>query len=543
MSPGALIAAAAGVLLFGAPASAATAVGTTSNFTLVGHQSLGNRGVNAAGAIYDHWEYIGSRSDGTHLHPGVEVVDIADPTKPVVVNEIAPTVISPRAAVDTTSRELRVWPEQKLLIVIYFGCSSVLHGCVGGADLASQTTLFQGTAFFDLSDGANPKLISTYTPSSTPHEMFLWVDPQNPTARALMFFTSPNNSTKSLIVTDISHWRDNQFPEIASFGIVNNFPPDVRTNYDVRLHSISLTADGTRMYLAHLGGGFLIVDTSDFAKHLPQPQFRLLTPIANRAYWDNQGAHSSVPIPTKPYAFATEEIYGQGVALDQAFGAALTGCPWGWARVIDTADPAHPLIVANYKIDENQASFCPAPTAQQNFSSYASHNPTVLPDVALLTWHSGGLRAVNLSNPVTPTQAGYFVPTPDPLQPGHTVDTALEPGSNGQIAWSYPIIRNGLIYYVDIINGLYIVRYTGPNADEVSCVKFYEGNSNVGDAPLIFGGKKGSLCPSPVVAIAGGTPLTSTAIAGRLPWLGALLVGVLGLMGVLLVRRRRSQAS
>jgi hypothetical protein len=48
--------------------------------------------------------------------------------------------------------------------------------------------------------------------------------------------------------------------------------------------------------------------------------------------------------------------------------------------------------------------------------------------------------------------------------------------------WSYPIIRDGLIYVIDIRNGLYILRYTGPHAGEVASIRFLEGNSNLGDA-------------------------------------------------------------
>jgi hypothetical protein len=38
-----------------------------------------------------------------------------------------------------------------------------------------------------------------------------------------------------------------------------------------------------------------------------------------------------------------------------------------------------------------------------------------------------------------------------------------------------------LIYVVDIRNGLYVLRYTGPHADEVAGISFLEGNSNLGD--------------------------------------------------------------
>jgi hypothetical protein len=53
---------------------------------------------------------------------------------------------------------------------------------------------------------------------------------------------------------------------------------------------------------------------------------------------------------------------------------------------------------------------------------------------------------------------------------------------NKVIMWSYPIINKGLIYVVDIRNGLYILRYTGPHASEVARVHYLEGNSNRGTA-------------------------------------------------------------
>jgi hypothetical protein len=65
----------------------ATTPGTSSNFQLVGHEPLFNRGMNAALAIFDHFVYIGNRTDGSdtcavtltsgcpHVHPGVQIVE------------------------------------------------------------------------------------------------------------------------------------------------------------------------------------------------------------------------------------------------------------------------------------------------------------------------------------------------------------------------------------------------------------------------------------------------------------------------------------
>jgi hypothetical protein len=153
--------------------SAVTIAGTSSNFVLIGHNSLFDRGENAAPALFGHYIYVGNRTDGTPqhgVHTGVQVVDIADPANPVVVGQIP---LDPTMTAGYTSRELRVWPQQQVLMVLYFGCSALIHDCTSGSDTGEQP--LQRINFFDLS-GANaaaPLLTSTYKPITTPHEMFL----------------------------------------------------------------------------------------------------------------------------------------------------------------------------------------------------------------------------------------------------------------------------------------------------------------------------------------------------------------------------------
>jgi hypothetical protein len=61
-------------------------------------------------------------------------------------------------------------------------------------------------------------------------------------------------------------------------------------------------------------------------------------------------------------------------------------------------------------------------------------------------------------------------------------DPALNRGPNKVTVWSYPIIRDGLIYVIDIRNGLYVFAYNGVHAAQVSSLGYLEGNSNLGDA-------------------------------------------------------------
>ena len=447
--------------------------GTSSGFQLVGHDPLFARGMNAAPAVYGHHVYVGSRTDASagHRRPAVQIVDVSDPSAPHVVGQLG----SPTPG--ETTRELRVWPQQKLLMVLSFQCSSLIHACTGD-EVTSRIT------FYDLADPAQPKRVSTYVPTEGPHEFYLWVDPQRRAERALLYMSTPDNDAHAtnMIVTDISGARRNEFRELVHFRPNVLFPERVRETHDVALHSMAVNAAGTRLHLAYLGGGYLVADTSELARGGAQPRLHLITPVTHRVPYTNPGAHSAVQVPGRPYVLLTEEVYGD--FLDELIGADEHGCPWGWVKIADIRDPRQPEVVGQFRLAENTRAYCSSPAGQSpentDRTSYSAHNPTVLPDLALVTWHSGGLQAISLSDPVRPRQTGFFLPRPLPQVA--TEDPALSEGRNKVVMWSYPIIQNGLIYVTDIRNGLYILRYTGPGHAAVDGIRFYEGNSNRGDA-------------------------------------------------------------
>jgi hypothetical protein len=474
--------------------------GTARNFSLVGHSTLAGRGMNAGLAVNGRFAYVGNRTDGSsrcgtgdprstcpHPRPGILVVDVADPARPAIAGEFGAQFVT-GANVGQTSRELRVWPEQGLLVVMYFPCNFSLHACASG----SSGSRFR---FFDLrANPVNPPLVATYVPSRTPHEMFLWTDPTNP-ARALLYIstltTSVNPNTSNLLVTDISRARAGVFTEVAK-GNWNGLYPGASTpdNYDsdLRVHSMGLTADGRRAYLAYLRGHFLVLDTTQLATGAIPPgtmlslNDKLLTPPANRPRWGTADgdcveacaeSHSAVKVPGRPFALTTDEVYG--TYTDPSWG-----CPWGWARLISTGDPQRPRVVGEYRIPPNQRSFCSSAGSADRLTSYSTHNPTLTPNLALMSWHSGGVQAVDISDPVRPAQAGWYSPSPLPSVANE--DPALSRGTNKVVMWSYPIVVNGLVYVVDLRNGLYILRYTGPRSAEITSLAFLEGNSNLGDA-------------------------------------------------------------
>ena len=290
-------------------------------------------------------------------------------------------------------------------------------------------------------------------------------------------------------------------------GNWNQFFPGaaVPANYDfdLSLHSMTPTADGTRTYLAYLRGGFGILDTSEIATNqVPAGTVEnlnddLLTPVpfltwgtgphcAGHTSAGCSESHSALPIPGRPFALTVDEVYG-------TFTTSSFGWPWGWVRLIDVKNPAAPSIVGEYKLSQNSQAFQGSPgddSATEQFTSYSSHDPTVLRHLAFDDWHSGGLQAIEITNLTRPKQDGWFSPTP--LSSVATEDPALSRGPNKVVMWSFPIINDGLIYAIDIRNGLYILRYTGPHQGEVKHIDFLEGNSNLGDAlKLAKGGDDG----------------------------------------------------
>jgi hypothetical protein len=465
-----------GISQASAATKATSEVAAGRGFELVAHDALYSRGMNAAPAVHGDYAYIGSRTDGQphHSHPGILVVDISKPSKPKVVHEIGP----PDAAlIGETSRELRVWPQKDLLIVLNFPCSEAIHACVGSETVEHRVT------FFDISGrrAAKPKLVATYHPSEMPHEFFLWVDPNHPRRRALLFQTTPTTSKTrpNLIVTDISKARRGKFTEtswVAKFD-AGTFENGERE--DRRLHSLGVSNDGRRAFLAFLGSGFLVLDTSEAAEGKPDAKIKLVTPPENRVSWSNPGAHSAVKLFGRDVVLVTDEVYGD--ALD-ALGP--HGCPWGWIRMIDIGEPRAPKIIGEYRVEQTHQEYCESSEGSDptntTFTSYSAHNPTLTKNLAFVTWHSAGLEAISTRNAAAPSRFGRFVP--EPLESVRTEDPALSLGRNKVVMWSYPIISDGLIYVIDIRNGLYILRYTGPGARRVARIDFLEGNSNLGDA-------------------------------------------------------------
>jgi hypothetical protein len=431
----------------------------------VGHEPLSGRGMNAAIAVHGDYAYIGSRTDGGHVgqpHGGIMVVDISDPSAPALQGP--PLDAKP----GESSRELRVWRSHDVLIVLNTNCGvgPTLHHCTRPS--------ISNIRFYDIGGGNadSPRLLNQFDVDT--HEFFLWEDPKNPD-RALIFAGNASSTCGTrggspscpFSVWDISDVPDGKAPTTLFTGLHGYGSGG--------LHSLTVSNDGRRAHFALLNGGYAVVDTSDFARGAAVPMPRPVTTDAGRPTWPGPGAHSAAKFWGARWAWVSDEVYGTATGAGH-------GCPWGWARMIDISDPSAPTVEAEYRLPENEPSSCAKWNPPR--TSYSAHNPTLTPHIAFSTWHSGGLQAVGIGNPRRPYQLAEFMP--EPLDEVMLEDPRLssdpDTGRNEKVVmWSYPIIQDGLIYVVDLRNGLYVLKYRGAFNKEVRGIEFLDGNSNQGD--------------------------------------------------------------
>jgi LVIVD repeat len=476
----ALFAIAAVTLVLPATASATKSPKQRAKIEQIGHEPLMDRGMNAALAVNDDYVYIGSRTDGSHAgqpQGGIMVVDISRPRRPELLTE---TPIDARPG--ESSRELRVWRSQDILIVLNTNCGAgpTLHHC----SLTEPEA--RNFRFYDISgrNARRPRLITEMDEHT--HEFYLWEDPNNP-RRALMFGGNAGSScgehpTPScpFAVWDISPVRRGETPVQLFSGLhgFTRFPPQPAPVQKPTggLHSLSVSNDGTRAYFALLTGGFAIVDTSDFAFGRPMPQPRPITLNAARPVWAGPGAHSALKLWGEDWAYVSDEVYGTATGSSH-------GCPWGWARMVDISDPTTPVVRGEFRLPENDPATCA--TWNPPRTSYSAHNPTHTPNIVFTTWHSGGFQAIGVYDPRRPFQLAEFFPEPpdEVMLEDPRLSSDPDTGRNEKVVmWSYPVIQDGLIYVIDLRNGLYVLKYRGPWDDEVERIDFLEGNSNQGDA-------------------------------------------------------------
>ena len=453
-----------------------------------GTKPLGN---NGAIALIDDCAYVGRWHDYSGKNP-IQIVDVSNRVRPDVVGGVPGSAI-----VDAVAREIRAIDLGgfKLLTVMTF--SKYLDS---GVLTKGQNALY----FYTFAGGDCTKPVLAGSFDMRPfrgHEFFQWIDPDPAHAvdghpRIVEYVTTPLSGT-DVVVVDASDLASPRLIGVYNSGLIPvtlteaNLDPSVPAGIGRYSHSISVSPDGKTAFVSQWDGGYFAADTSTIAAGLPvgiitAAGLGSVPLVSEPDYVGN--THSAVRAPGTDAVVLGDEIY---VTTD--------GCPFGWMHTVSAGSPSSaPALLGEFALPENNAVNCGEDglVNDRNASglrldgTFSMHNQTVTKRYALTSWYGAGLRVIDIADAASPHEVAFFVPepvaaiasTPDTPAPvyGETENTA----DDWWVAtWSYPVIRDGLIYVADMRSGLYILRAKPGSAlaAELAQHPFLEGNSNLGD--------------------------------------------------------------
>ena len=244
-------------------------------------------------------------------------------------------------------------------------------------------------------------------------------------------FYSASPGTQTLVAVDISNLS---LPKPLWLG---NYPS----------HGLSISNDGNRAYVAGLGTGLIILDTSEIQDRVPNPQVREVS----RLKWDSMSIpQNAIPVTIDGRDYAVEiDEFG---TLDQV----------GAGRIIDIENEKKPHVVSNLRLEvhqpENFDAISGDPEASLSLQGYAGHYCSVPkrknPGIVACSMILSGLRIFDIRDPENPHEIAYFnSPIPPRVLPGFEA-------SNWAMSSPSFVPQRGEIWYSDGFSGFWNVHPT-----------------------------------------------------------------------------------
>jgi hypothetical protein len=339
---------------------------------------------------------------------GVNVLDMSDPANPVLATRlVTPAMLTPH--------ESMVLSKERGILAAVAGNAGTAPGIVD---------------IYDISEDCRAPQLQSSTPLGVlGHESGLSPDGNT--------FYSASPGSQTVVALDISN------PMVPV--------PLWAGNYDS--HGLSISDDGNRAYIAGVGSGLIILDTTEVQNRTPNPQ---VTEIA-RLQWDSMSIpQNALPITIKGHPYVVE--------IDE-FGAQSAV---GAGRIIDIGDETAPKVISNLRLEVHQPENFAAQEndngAQNPVGGYAGHYcnvPTrVDPTIVACSFILSGLRVFDIRDPHNPREIAYFnaptYPRTEPSPPG----SPNPPASNWAMSSPSFVPERNEIWYSDGLSGFYNVRLT-----------------------------------------------------------------------------------
>jgi hypothetical protein len=396
------------------------------NLKLIGHTDINGAGKGGEGlALKNYGKKIVlflAHESGPQCF---SVIDVTDPTKPVVLKQI------------------QVEAE-------YIRCNSL--GLSGNVLVVARQSLtvsqpYGGIKTYDVTDAANPQLLSYMDltgPYSRGTHYLTFTDgryaylatgakdfqPKNPLDDQMLMIVDMQNPRSP---KDVGRW----WLPGTRVGDEAAVPTRVKPfDSGFRLHTLLVPAERQdRAYVGWIDGGVIVLDISDKAK--PKEVSRISWQSLNQGF-----IHTALPILDRNLLIASQESTKDECA------------DWPMRiSVVDIKNELRPFPLSTLPMPENFESLCKAG------GRFGAHNinqnnmpevSQVLKNTVVTAQFGGGLRIYSIENPHAPKEIAYFAPK--------------VPGNKGGAIQMNDLIvgKNGLIYANDrFTGGLYILQYTG----------------------------------------------------------------------------------
>jgi len=405
------------------------AQGYTCNAQAVGHYGKTGgfkvlRYVDSAGhvcAYYDSTLLFPKDAVTNTEGPGVFVLDMTDPSKPVLTDTLkTPAMLSPH--------ESLLLNQERGLLVADMGYPSFNPGFVD---------------VYSLSDDCRHPVLDSSSPMGVlGHESAF-----APDGRTFYVSSTGGQTLTALDLTD---------PKV---------PTILFTEFGVDYHGMRVSDDGNRLYVADIGGdnsgyggsaGLTVLDVSQIQQRVANPRVTTVSHLT----WPTVSI-PQVPIPMTiaghKYLLEVDEYTAHTVGR-QAMQYDPND-PVGAARIISIDDDAHPYVVSDIRLAVNQPENRAGdqqndPGAQLVAQGYAGHYCSVPrevdPGIVACSFIVSGDRIFNVEDPAHPYEVGYFN---KPATSGYPSGGY----AMSQAAWD---LAGHSLWYTDGDTGLWVVRIT-----------------------------------------------------------------------------------
>lgn len=351
---------------------------------------------------------------------GVVVLDMDSPKRPRVTTTLtSPTMLSPHESLLVNAR--------RGLLAAVMGNAFASAGILEVYDVRS--------------DCRQPRLLSRTTEAVLGHESGWTLD-------GLTFYASSSGG-QTLSAIDLTDPTD---------------PQQLFVQRGVNYHGMRLSADGRTLYAANIGNdlsgatlpgeGLRILDVSEIQDRVANPEVSVLS---NLTWPEGSIPQVAQPFTRRGHAYLLEvdefSRYGLNGGSPDAAKAVV-----GAARIIDVADPQHPTVVSNLRLQVHQPAARIAasgdPGASTPLGGYTAHYCSAPyrtnPRIVACSMIGSGLRVFDISNLRAPVEVAYFN-RPATSGSGEGASAMSQP------AWD---VARRSIWYADGNTGFHVVKLT-----------------------------------------------------------------------------------